>query len=198
MKNFALLLSLLFTLPSFATKADLTSKEKADLEQGKLVKRVVELKGKSWPQITTMQIIPNTPKQNMEVYAEFDQHKNFIPDLIKSKTIEKTEKEIVVAFEMKMPFPVPNSVYTTKNIFENSGEDYKLSWTLIKANQLKATEGSVIFEAYEGKTLFTYVNHITPDSGFAGMFKGRVEGDVEKTVKIIIKHLAQTIAKKSP
>jgi hypothetical protein len=193
MKHTALLLTLLISCPVMATKADMTPDEKSQLLQGKMVKRVINLKGKSWPQVTIMQIIPNSPKQNMDVYTEFDQHKNFIPDLIKSKIISKTDKEIDVAFEMKMPFPVPNSIYTTKNIFENSGEDYKLSWTLIKANQLKATEGSVIFESYEGKTLFTYINHITPDSSFAGMFKGRVDGDVEKTVKIIIKHLGQKI-----
>jgi hypothetical protein len=193
MKHTAFLLTLLISFPLLAHKADMTPDEKSQLRQGKMVKRVINLKGKSWPQVTIMQIIPNTPKQNMDVYTEFDQHKNFIPDLIKSKVISKTEKEIVVSFEMKMPFPVPNSIYTTKNIFENSGEDYKLSWTLIRANQLKATEGSVIFENYEGKTLFTYINHITPDSSFAGMFKGRVDGDVEKTVKIIIKHLAGKI-----
>ena len=193
MKHTAFLLTLLISFPLLALKADMTADEKSQLRQGKMVKRVINLKGKSWPQVTIMQIIPNTPKQNMDVYTEFDQHKNFIPDLIKSKIISKTEKEIVVSFEMKMPFPVPNSIYTTKNIFENSGEDYKLSWTLIRANQLKATEGSVIFESYEGKTLFTYINHITPDSSFAGMFKGRVDGDVEKTVKIIIKHLGQNI-----
>lgn len=191
MKQTTFLLTLLISFPLLALKADMTPDEKSQLRQGKMVKRVINLKGKSWPQVTIMQIIPNTPKQNMDVYTEFDQHKNFIPDLIKSKVISKTEKEIVVSFEMKMPFPVPNSIYTTKNIFENSGEDYKLSWTLIKANQLKATEGSVIFESYEGKTLFTYINHITPDSSFAGMFKGRVDGDVEKTVKIIIKHLGK-------
>ena len=179
-----------------AIKADLTPDEASKLKSGKIVKRVLPLKDKSWPQVTIMKIIPFTPKQNMEVYSQLDQHKNFIPDLIKSKIISKSEKEIDVAFEMKMPFPVPNSVYTTRNIFENHGDDTKLSWSLIKSNQMKATEGSVVFEVYEGQTLFTYINHIAPDSSFAGLFKGRVEEDVEKTVKIIIKHLNKTLSEK--
>jgi hypothetical protein len=189
---------MLFSFSSFAIKADLTPAEISSLQKGKRVKRVISLKGKSWPQITIMKIIPFTPKQNMDVFSNFEDQKKYIPDLIKSSIIRKVgDNQTDVAFELKMPWPVGNSIYSTKNIIENTGEDYKLTWSLIKSNQMKATEGNVIFEAYDGKTLLTYTNHITPDSSFAGMFKGRVEGDVEKTVKIIIDHLNKTISTKN-
>lgn len=194
MKFLSFLLPLFFSLSAFAIRDDLTPAEIKKLKNGQTVKRVINLKGKAWPQVTIMSIIPNSPKQNMNVFKDFKSHKKFIPGLLKSKIIRKvSENEIDVAFEMKMPWPLSNSVYSTKHRLEEKGEDHKLSWSLIKSNQMKATEGQVIFEAYEGKTLFTYINHITPDSSFAGMFKGRVEGDVEKTAKIIKKHLAKSI-----
>ena len=194
MKPFLLLFSLIFSLSSFATRNDLTPQELNNLQKGQSVKRVMNLKGKDWPQVTIMMIIPHSPKQNMDVFKNFESHKNFIPDLIKSEIIRKiSEKEIDVAFEMKMPWPLSKSVYSSKHFIEEKGEDRLLSWKLIKSNQMKASEGKVIVETFEGKTLFTYTNHITPDSSFAGMFKDRVEGDIEKTAKIIAGHLAKAL-----
>jgi len=47
------------------------------------------------------------------------------------------------------------------------------------------------FIPYEGKTLLEYDTFIVPNSSFAGMFKNRVETDVENSVKKIVSHLNQ-------
>jgi ribosome-associated toxin RatA of RatAB toxin-antitoxin module len=176
-----------------AAPGDLSPQDIARLNKGEQIKRVKTLKGQVWPEVTVITVIPNTPKENMDVFTDFESHKKFIPNLTKAKIVRKEGSETDVAFEMDMPMPLSNSSYTTRHTLVQSGEAYTLSWNLLKASQMKACKGSAKFEPYEGKTLFTYNNHITPDSKFAGMFKEKAKDDVVTTVNIIIKHLGKTI-----
>lgn len=190
------LFTLLFCVTSFTSKAAIPSgPELEKLKAGKLIKKVEDLKGEIWPRITIQVVIPHTPKANMEVFDDFERQKDFIPDMISAKVIRKLENNAYdVAFEMEMPWPISNTKYVTRNTIRQNGNDYRIDWHLIKSNQMKATTGSVIFQALgEDKTIFTYVSHITPDSEFASMFKSRVSEDVEKTVKIIMKHLEKNV-----
>lgn len=190
---FTFILSSIYSFSSYALRTDLTTSEIALLKNGKQIKQAVTIEGQIWPKVIVVSLIPHTPKQNMEVFSQFESHRKFIPNLTKSKIVRKEGNATDVSFEMDMPMPVSNSLYTTRHILENTGDDYKISWSLLKSNQMKSSNGFVVFEAFEGKTLFTYENHISPDSSFAGLFTSRVKSDVEKTVKIIIKHLDKSI-----
>lgn len=188
--------SLLLSFTSSMALASIPSgPELEKLKAGKLIKKVEDLKGEIWPRVTIQVVIPHTPKQNMEVFDDFERQKDFIPDMVSAKVLRKLENNAYdVAFEMEMPWPISNTKYVTRNTIKQNGNDYRIDWHLIKSNQMKATTGSVIFEALDtDKTLFTYVSHITPDSEFASMFKSRVPEDVEKTVKIIVKHLEKNV-----
>lgn len=183
----------LLTLSSFAqdlpTGADLEK-----IKKGELLKQVIELPNETWPKVIITALIPNSPKENLTVMSNYEAQKDYIPDMKKSKIVEKISKNSTnVEFVLGMPWPVPDSEYTTTNVIEENGDKLRLHWFLVKANQMKATKGSMDFIPFEGKTLFIYTTHITPDSSFAGFFKSRVEGDVEKTVKVIIKHLDDSI-----
>lgn len=195
MKNL-LILSFFVSLPALAAKTDISASDLDRLRSGEIIREVEELKGEIWPKVTIKALIPNSPKENMDVFDNFETQKDYIPDMIKSEIVEKiSDNKYAVAFEMKMPWPISNTEYVSENTIKQDGNDYRVDWKLIKSNQMKDTKGSVVFEAFEDKTLFTYVNHITPDSKFASMFKGRVPDDVEKTVKVIIKHLDKNIKK---
>lgn len=193
MNIFLIVLSSLLSLPTFSALADLTPTELATLKDGKQLKKAFNPKDEIWPEVTVVTLIPNSPKENMAVFSDFESHTKFIPNLVKAKIIKKDGKVTDVAFEMDMPMPISNSVYSTRHVLDVKDETYKLSWNLIKANQMKSSKGSALFEPFEGKTLFTYNNHISPDSSFAGMFKDKARTDVEETVQIIIDHLAKTI-----
>lgn len=195
MKMLTILMTSLLSLTAFAFRADLTPEELAKLKKGEQVERVEKIKDAVWPKVTIITVIPHSPKENMDVFSDFENHKNFILDLKKSKIVRKEGNETDVDFEMKMPMPVSNSEYTTKHIIEKLGNDYKLTWDLVKSKQMKASKGTVMFEEYEGKTLFTYINHITPDSRFAGLVKDRVVPDIHKNIKVINEHLDKTIKK---
>lgn len=187
---------LLISLSAFA-QTNPTPEEIEKLKKGEQLKQVINLPNEIWPKVIITALIPHTPKENIDVMSKYETQKDFIPDMKKSKIVEKVSDNATnVEFVLKMPWPVEDSKYTTTNIIEQNGDNYKLRWHLVKANQMKATQGSMDFVAFEGKTLFTYTTHITPDSSFAGLFKSRVVSDVEKTVAVIIKHLDKTVTSK--
>ena len=53
----------------------------------------------------------------------------------------------------------------------------------------------VAFEEFEGKTLFTYVSHISPDSSFAWAVKSRVLPDIKKNIDAVINYLDKNAGK---
>ncbi len=188
-----LFLALILSIPqAFAYKLNLTPQELEKLRKGEELERVEEIKDEVFPRVTLVNVIPHTPKANMDVFADFENHKKFIPGLVKSHIVKQTGNATDVAFEIHLPAPVKNSEYTTRHFIEHQGNNYLLTWELVKSKQVKRTTGMVSFEEFEGKTLFTYVSHITPDSSFAWVVKSRVVPDVKKNIKAVINHLNKT------
>lgn len=179
-----------------AYQISLTPNELEKLKQGKQLERVEEIKGEVFPKVTLVKVIPHTPKENMAVFSDFTKHPKFVPNLVKAKVVKKEGNSTDVAFEMHMPVPVSNSKYTTRNTITNEGNNYYLTWDLVKSEQVKATKGNVNFEEFEGKTLFTYITHITPASKMAWIVKSKVVPDVKKTVESLLKYLEKNAGKK--
>lgn len=195
MKKIILISSLVLSFSSHAYRIALTPSEIEHLKKGKEITRVEELKGEVFPRVTLVNIIPHTPEQNMSVFADFKNHKKFIPGLVKSDIVNQSGNITDVSFELNLPAPASNSKYVTRHKIVKEGKDEILTWDLLKSKQLKATKGSIIFEEFEGKTLFTYITHITPSSSLAWVVKSRVVPDTKKTIEAVIKHLGSTAGK---
>lgn len=193
MKTKNLILSVICALPLFAHAIDLSDKEKELVVAGKLSKNVEWRDKYVWPRVTVKALIPGTPEQNMKGFTQFEKHTDFIPDLIKSKIVATpAPNQWHVSCVLKVPWPVSKSAYTTNNVVTVAADGTQtLVWNMVKGDLIKATDGFVTFQPYEGKSLMEYQSQIVPDSGLAGMFKGKVEGDIEATVKAIIKNLAK-------
>jgi len=190
--------SAVFLLSNFSFSADLmTPTEKQQLDKGEMVKKIVWKDGYVWPEVTVMQVLKYEPLDNLNVFLDFEKHKTYIPDILESKIVKKISKnQMHVYFEMKVPWPVNKSVYTTNNIItKNPDGSHTLKWNLVKGSLIKSSDGHMTFSPYEGKTLITYVTFIVPNSSLAGMFKNRVAVDVEVAVTKITKHLAETLGK---
>ena len=191
-------MSAVFLLSNFSFSADLmTPTEKQQLDKGEMVKKIVWKDGYVWPEVTVMQVLKYEPLDNLNVFLDFEKHKTYIPDILESKIVKKISKnQMHVYFEMKVPWPVNKSVYTTNNIItKNPDGSHTLKWNLVKGSLIKSSDGHMTFSPYEGKTLITYVTFIVPNSSLAGMFKNRVAVDVEVAVTKITKHLAETLGK---
>lgn len=190
-KNY--LLTIVCVLPLFAHAIELSPKEKEVVMKGELSKEVKWRDGFVWPKVTIKALIPGSPEQNMKGFTQFEKHTEFIPDLIKSKIVNKpAPNQWHVDCILKVPWPVSKSAYTTNNVVTVAADGTQtLVWNMVKGDLIKATDGHVIFTPFEGKSLMEYQSQIVPNSSFSGMFKSKVEGDIESTVKAIIKNLAQ-------
>lgn len=176
----------------------ITPKENEKLMKGEAVQYVKWKEGYVWPEVSMRVLLDHKPKENMDVFMEFNTHKDYIPDVIESKVVKTvTPENLHVLLSMEMPWPVKKSTQVTNNVL-TKGDDgsFTLKWNLIKAEFVKATDGYVTFKPYEGKTLMEYTTFIVPNSSLAGMFKSRVATDVEKTVKVISKHLDEVLDKR--
>jgi ribosome-associated toxin RatA of RatAB toxin-antitoxin module len=194
MKTLFTIISFILPLSTYAYKLNLTAQELTELRKGKEIERVVEVKGEVFPKVILVNVIPHTPAENMSVYSQFENHTKFVPNLVNAKVVNKVGNSTDVAFEMEMPI-VNNTKYTTRNTIEEAGNDRILTWDLVKSKQVKATKGMVAFEEFEGKTLFTYVSHISPDSSFAWAVKSRVLPDIKKNIDAVIDYLGKNAGK---
>jgi len=192
----SILLSSLFLFPLLSFSADLiTPAEKLELDKGVMVKKIKWKKGYVWPEVTILTLLKHSPLDNLNIFLEFNDHKNYIPDMLKSKIIKKiSPSQLHVYVEMSVPWPVKKSTHVTNNLVSHDPDgSHTLKWNLVKADMIKATDGYILFSPYEGKTLLKYVSLIVPNSSFAGLFKNRVATDVEKAVIEITKHLEKKI-----
>lgn len=180
---------------SFTYAIDLSADEKAEIQKNSFAKDVKWREEYTWPLVTMKAIIKGTPEQNMKEFTKFETHTSFIPDLMVSKVVKTiSPTNFHVYCELKVPWPVSKSTYTTNNVVTVAEDGtQKLVWNRVDGKMIKATDGHIIFSNYEGKTLMEYQSQIIPNSSFAGMFKNKVPDDVEASVKAIIKHLAETI-----
>jgi hypothetical protein len=195
MKNSFFFWLFFFPLLSFAHK-EFSPDQKMRLQKGELLTEVNWKEGYIWPEVKIYSLLSHSPEKNLAVFLDFNSHKKYIPDMLESKIIKKDSHEIQVYFEMEMPWPVKKSTHITSNTISSEKDgSHKLSWSLIKADWLKATDGHMIFSPFEGKTLLTYVSLIVPNSPLASMFKNRVAQDVEKSVREITRHLHRTLKK---
>jgi len=199
MKIRTIILALLL-LPNltYAIADAISAKDQEQLSQGSMVKKVDWKEGYVWPEVTILVLLNHAPLDNLNVFLDFESHKKYIPDMIESQILKiVSSNQTHVYFEMEMPWPVKKTSHVTNNIVTNNSDgSYTLQWNLVKAEMLKATDGSMTFIPYQGKTLLKYVSFIVPNSSFAGMFKDRVAKDVEKSVIKITKHLNATINNK--
>ncbi len=200
MKIKFIILSVLFILPSFAFSAvQISPADKELLAKGSMVKRIVWKEGYVWPEVTVLKVTDHAPADNLKVFLDFAAHKTYIPEILESKIVKKiSESHMHVYFEMKVPWPVNKSTYTTNNVITKDADgSHTLKWNLVTGSLIKSSDGHMSFSPYEGKTLITYVTFIVPNSSFAGLFKNRVAVDVEVAVTEITKHLSKTLSQKS-
>lgn len=195
MKKFIYLTLLLPSL-SFAF-SPITDEEKTKLLKDEMITYVEWKKELIWPVVSIRVPLKGSPEENLKVFMEFDKHKDYVPDVVKSK-VTKTidENHLEVFFEMDMPWPVNKSTYT--NLYTLTSPQpgsKKIEWKLIDGNVLKDTYGFLHFIPYEGKTLLEYQTTIVPKSSLAKMFKSRVQSDVELAVQKIVNYLNKRTAK---
>jgi hypothetical protein len=173
---------------------ELSQTELTNLTDKQLVIHSREIPKCPWPEITVFTLIDTSPVEAAAVFSNYQDHKTFIPDLIKSDPARKlADNETIVDFEMRLPWPLANSRYSTGNVFSRLEKDeYEIRWYLAGSDSLVDSKGTVQFIPYGKKTLLKYQSLIRPDSRLASAFASRAKIAISKTVQAIVTYVEET------
>ncbi len=202
----ALRLFLVFILVVYASfgfsmtpSAELDQSELAKLTNKELIIHSRGIPKCPWPEITVFTLIDVSPVDAAALFSNYQDQKEYIPDLIKSEPMRKiAENEVIVDFEMHLPWPLSNSKYSTGNVFSRLDDnEYEIAWYLVESDSLIDSKGAVRFIPYGKRTLLKYQSFIHPDSTFACLFSSKAQGGVAKTVQAVVTYIEGT-KKKDP
>jgi hypothetical protein len=184
---------------ALAPSAELTQTELAKLTNNELVIHSKEIPRCPWPEMTVFTLIDVSPVEAAALFSNYQDHKTYIPDLIKSDPARKLAyNETIVDFEMRLPWPLANSKYSTGNVFNRlDNNEYEICWYLVESDSLIDSKGTVQFIPYGKKTLLKYQSFIHPDSKIASVLSSRVKGGITRTVQAIVTYIEET-KKKNP
>jgi hypothetical protein len=201
LKLFLALALIAYTSFAFATTppTGLTETELAKLTSRQLIIHSKEIARCPWPEITAFALIDVSPVEAAALFSNYQDQKTFIPDLVKSDPARRVaDNETIVDFEMRLPWPLANSKYSTGNVLNRlENNAYEVCWYLVESDSLVDSKGTVQFIAYGKKTLLKYQSLIRPDSKLASAFSSKAKNAIGKTVLAIVGYVEET-KKKDP
>src|SRR5690606_26043173 len=91
---FGLMFASVFAAPAVRAVSydDLSAAQKAAINKGELVSVTRDVAGKPWPAVWVFLRIDSTPEEGMAVFADAERHKEYVPNLKKSKVSKKVSK----------------------------------------------------------------------------------------------------------
>lgn len=188
MRPHAVLLAFFFTLQAQANPApELTPAQLAELQSGRQVVLLEEVSGQPWPRIRIFQIARAKPEEVAAVFFDYTNAKDYIPKLLKSE-ISKTLSPCVIEVDYGIDVPLlADEFYTARNSLTERSGTYRIEWTLVRALQTKASEGSLRIERLGNDSLLCYTNLVTPGSRMAGILRIPAIDQMKNTVAAIVR-----------
>lgn len=151
-----------------------------------------------WPRVTIILSLEASAQEAMALFGDFERQKDYVPDILKSKVIaQPAPHEVHTAYELKMPWPLPNSHYTHGTLLAQGDDALKMSWFVIESDSTEKIEGGVTFQEIEGVTYMTYHSLIYPKSVFASLFANTMVDDTKKSVLAIKDFIEREVRGKS-
>jgi len=187
LRRFGLLLLSFLPLASIAgILNELTPSQARAVLRGEQVVEMEEIEGKPWPRIRVFQKVKAAPEEFMAVFFDYRQAKSYIPKLLKSD-VSKTVSPCVLEVDYGVDVPMlPDEFYTARNTLKENDGVYRVDWTLLRALQTKASEGSLRAEATEGGSVICYTNLVTPGSSMAGLLRIPAMDQMKNSVRAIV------------
>lgn len=183
----AALFSISYASSTVTSKAnlldELSEPEKKQVNVRDFVVKLKDIPNSPWPEITYYLLIDSSPLESIGLFAAYDIQKNYIPNIIKS-TVSKqvTPTDIITDYELRLPFPLSNAVYSHGARLYQFNEDYALAWYMVKSSSSEEVNGSAYFTPYNGRTLFRYRSFVKPKSLLGSLVKGSMLKDVNFTI----------------
>ena len=137
-----------------------------------------------WPKCRVYQRIHTTPEEAVAVFADYKLQSRYVPGLQKSeisKVINKSTVEVDYTYGLPMGFGTETYTVRDQVEFLKSSKSYRISWTFVRADTTKNTEGDAVFEPLNGETLLAYYSFIVPNRWGSNL--GWVIDEAKKSVK---------------
>lgn len=165
---------------------DLNSSQLGQVKSGQMITITEEVEGKPWPKVKCYRLVKATPEETAAVFFDYKHAKDFVPNVLKSEISLQVSPTIAeVDYGIDVPI-LPDEYYTVRNTLTTGGADcYKFHWKLVRAIQTKDSEGTFRAEPFEGGTIISYHNLVTPGSSMAGLLRGKALSQMKETVEAI-------------
>lgn len=165
---------------------DLNASQLGQIKAGQQLTITEEVEGKPWPKVKIYRIVKATPEETAAVFLDYKNAKQFVPNVIKSDIANQVSPSVAeIDYGIDVPI-LPDEYYTVRNTLTSSGPGcYKFHWKLLKAIQTKDSEGTFRAEPFEGGTIISYHNLVTPGSSMAGLLRGKALSQMKETVEAL-------------
>jgi hypothetical protein len=168
---------------------ELTAQERHQVALGDLVVKTREVEDYPWPEVTVYRQVAASPEEVMAVYADFERHGDYLPNLVYSRIVERlASNTFQVSYEYKVAGP--NERYTVLVVVRRARNGWQATWDLVKARYARRLSGQMKVAAFEAGTLLEYMNRVDP--GFFGVHLGSPETTVRQlraTVQALTTHV---------
>lgn len=167
-------------------ETELTPAELKSMEAREWILKTKEVEGSAWPEITYYALVEASPLESIAIFAAYDIQKDYVPNVIKSTPVKHiTPTDVHTAYELQMPFPLPNATYVHgAKIFQHKN-DFEVQWYMVESSSAIEVKGSVYFTAYAGKTLMRYRSYVKPKSVLGSLVKKIMLKDVLLSITAI-------------
>jgi len=183
------LLPLLLFCPALLASSlleDLDAKQVEEVARGGQVVVLQAVEGNPWPRVRVYQKVAATPQEVAAVFFDYKNAKAYVPNVIKS-SISRQLAPCVAEVDYGIDVPIlPDEYYTARNTL-TLGTDggYLVTWSLVRALQTKASEGSLRIERWKDGAVIRYTNLVTPSSVMARLLRSTAIDQMKSTVKAI-------------
>jgi hypothetical protein len=169
---------------------DLDKAQLAQVARGEQVVTMQDVQGNPWPRLKLYQRVHATPEEVAAVFFDYTNAKEYIPKIFKSDISRHVTLSVVeVDFGIDIPL-LPDEFYTVRNsLTADQDGSYSVTWTLVRALQTKAIEGSLRIEKSEDGAVIRYTNLVTPGSAMARLLKMIAMKQMRNTVHAIVRQV---------
>jgi hypothetical protein len=174
----------------------LTDAERERLDRGDLVVRARAIVAFPWPEVTVYARVGATAAEVMAVYADFDAHVTFLPEMVQSRIVGHEGPTVWRVF-YEYEVAGPNERYTVTARLRRVTGGYETAWDLVTARYARRLSGEMrVVESGRG-SLMRYVSRVDP--GTLGATLGSpesVERRLRATVRALTRHVEQLRAER--
>lgn len=188
------------------SEPQLTAAQRDSINRGDLVLITERRPTSAWPAVTIYAYIETSPERAAAVFTNYEQHVEYIPQLLRSK-ISRVVDRATVEVDYRVVVPVfKDEEYTVRNhLTRPDSATYRVAWEMQRATSTKATVGHAVFTPYvngrtrKSGTLLEYYNFVTPGSSLAGLpfVRSRSIRQISETVRAIARQAEKESGRES-